>query len=288
MGIPTARDIRDFLEGYCIDGEEKLSLIGNILLDSAVISNINTKKLKTGMRISGTGIPDSFIISIDLINVAGQITISDVATVTSTGVALAISYYNIISDEWIIKRRDNMVIPYIERVTGMSLREITQVTEYYSGTGKSILFLNRRPVISIENISYTNIPFESQTGNLLQSVELIKEEGMLKSKTNFNEGSYDPIFSRGTDNLKVTYTYGFTDLLDGNGLEALDLGEAIINMISSKILNFIGSRTGGGSLSGTNWSRQFGDRGKYNDILNELDKSAYSILRKYTTGVVGL
>ena len=288
MGIPTARDIRNFLEGYCIDGEETLSLIGDILLNSAVISNINTKKLKTGMRISGSGIPDSTIISIDSISTTGQITISDVATDTKTKVALAISYYNIISDEWIIKRRDNMVIPYIERVTGMSLRETKQVTEYYSGTGKSILFLNRRPIISVENISYTNIPFESQTGNLLTSIALIKEEGILKSKTNFNEGSYDPIFARGVDNIKITYTYGFTDLVDASGIEALDLEEAIMNMVSSKVLNFIGSRSGGGSLSGTNWSRQFGDRGKYNDILNELDKSAYSVLRKYTTGVVGL
>ncbi len=214
MGIPTAQEIRDFLEGYCLE-------------------------------------------------------------------------HSVVSDAWLVKRRDQLVIPIVERAIRQPLVATSEITEYHSGVGNSILILNRRPVIEITNITYVSIPNQQQTGNLLASMELIQEEGIIRSKVNFNEASFEPIFPRGTNNIKVTYTYGFTDLVDDNGVEATDIHEAILNMVSKQALVFIGARTGGGSLSQTNWSRNYGDRGRYTDVINLMDQNAYAILRKYSTGVIG-
>ena len=281
MSIPTAHEIRQYLRGYCVGLETTISLIGNITINSAVIANIDTRGLEAQMRISGAGIPTGAKIqSIDSISVVGQLTLDVDATATTVGLAITVEYYTEVTDEWISRRRDRSVIPYIENALGQTISKVTEVEEYYSGTGGSILILNRRPVIEIINLTYTNIPAETQTGNLLLSVELIQEEGIIKSKSNFNEGSFDPIFAKGNKNLKVKYTYGYAET-------PLDLCEAITIMTAKKLLVQIGARTGGGSVSQSSYSRNFGNRGKYTDIINEMDKDLYSILRKYTTGVVG-
>lgn len=281
--IPTAHDIRNFLEGYCIETESTLTVQGTTTTGSAIVTGIDTRKLKSEMRLSGTGIPTGAeILSVDQVGENGQITMDVDATADGT-VDITVTYYSVITDDWIASRRDGRVIPYIERVLATNVREVKEVTEYYSGNGSSLLMLNRRPIVELKNITYTTLPTEYETGNLLSSVEAIKEEGILKARFLFNEGGYNNIFRRGLNNIKVTYTYGFSDL----ATQAPDIKEAILAMTAKAILIHIGSRTGGGSLSGSNWSRQFGDRGKFTDIINELDLAAYSVLRKYVTGVVG-
>ena len=185
-----------------------------------------------------------------------------------------------IPDAWIEQRRDRMVIPYIERVTGHTISAVSEIEEFYSGTGSSILILNRRPVIRVTNISYTNIPTEVLTGNLLVSVRLIREEGILKSVANFNEGNFDPIFYKGINNIRVTYEYGYADTPE-------DLCEAVTMMVAKRVLNHVGARTGGGGISTDGYNRNFGARGKWTDVINEWDKDTYAILQKYITGVVG-
>lgn len=281
MSVPTAHDVRKYLKGYCVDLESTFAVTGDTVIGSATISNIDTRDIEEDMRISGTGIPTgSTVQSVDSVGQYGQITISINATANGTTVAITLTYYTETTDEWIANRRDNFVIPAIEHATGLSITSETEIEEYYSGNGSSILILNRRPINSIENITYTSIPSEVQTGNLLQSVELISEEGILKSKTNFNEGSYDPIFAKGINNIKVTYKYGYSSTPN-------DICELITIMLAKKILVYIGSRSGGGSISQSSYSRNFGNRGKYTDLINELDKEIYMILRKYSTGVVG-
>lgn len=281
MTIPTAHEIRQYLKGYCIGLTSSISLTGDTVLGLATISNIDTRSLEAQMRIFGAGIPDGALIqSIDNIAIKGQITINVDATDTATNMDVTVEYYTEMTDEWISRRRDRSVIPYIENALGQTISAVTEITEYCSGTGTSILILNRRPIIEIKNITYVSIPSEVQTGNLLLSTELISEEGIIKSKTNFNEGSYDPIFARGNKNIKVTYTYGYAET-------PADLCEAVTIMTAKKILVQIGARTGGGSVSQSSYSRNFGNRGKYTDIINEMDKEFYSIMRKYTTAVVG-
>lgn len=181
------------------------------------------------------------------------------------------------SDAWITLMRDEEIVPHIEDVTRSKFTEITEVTEYYNGTGLKVLILNRRPIVEVTAIAYVN---DLAEGNLLNSVELISSEGILRSKSRLNEGVYGPIFKRGAKNIKVTYTYGFDDF-------PTDIARAVKNMVAAKILTLIGARTGGGSLSVQAHGRSYGSHGKYTEIRKELVHGAYALLKKYTTGISG-
>lgn len=183
----------------------------------------------------------------------------------------------VVSDSWIELRRDNLVIPHVEDITGMTFDGESTVTEYYNGTGENTLILNRQPVNSVTEIIEIGTLNE---GDLAGSVELIGDEGMLRVKTNYPEGVYYPIFQRGSKNLKITYTYGTSDYPG-------QVHEAIIHLVAAFILVFIGSRTGGGSLGVQAFSRNYGKFGKYSDILQIIVPAGYALLRKYMNEVVG-
>lgn len=184
---------------------------------------------------------------------------------------------SVLTDVWIEDCRDNEIIPHIEDITGLTFNTETEVTEYYSGTGKSTLILNRRPVNSITRIIEIGTISEA---DLSGNVELISAEGIIKVITNYGEGVYEPIFRRGTKNIKVTYKYGFADYPSR-------VAAAIINLVAAKALNLIGARTGGGSLGVQAFNRNYGSHGKWTDIRKELVSTGYSLLRKYMTSVVG-
>lgn len=278
--IPTTKDIRDFLEGYCLDIKLTSTFTADTLTGSPILSNVSVfTNIKRNNKITGVGIPANSRI-LDFDEDANTITLDTDSTATDNTVTLTVEYYQTLSDDWLIQRRDNYVIPAMENHIGTSFSEVKEVTEYYSGNGSTLLILDRRPVIEVTGISYTSIPADLETGNLLQSILLIGEQGILKSKINFNESTYTPVFAKGKNNLKITYTYGYSNL-------PADLCDVISYWVSKLALIHIGSRTGGGSLSGQNWSRQFGQRGKYTDVINELDGMIYTILRKYTSAVVG-
>lgn len=281
MSIPTANDIRKYLRGYCIDLEDSVIIRGDTLNGSAIISNIDTRSLEKQMRLSGAGIPNGAVVqSVDNVGQLGQITISVNATATASQVDLTFMFYTEMTDEWISNRRDGFVIPYIENTIDQSISEVKEIEEHYSGNGTSTLILNRRPIIEVTNISYTNIPGETTSGNLLLSIDVLKEEGILKSKANFNEGSYDSLFYKGINNIKVKYTYGYAET-------PVDICELITIMTAKKLLVAIGARTGGGNLSMQSYGKSYGNRGKYTEILDLLDQEAFVILRKYQTGIVG-
>lgn len=183
----------------------------------------------------------------------------------------------VLSDAWVERCRDEEVILHIEDITGLTFAGISTITEYYSGTGQSTLMLNRRPVVAVTSIEYTNQIVE---GNLVDAVELIAEEGIIKAISNRQEGVYNWLFRRGTKNIKVTYTYGTSDY-------PTRIFRAIKKLVAAKMLVHVGNMTGGGDLSVQAFSRGYGPNGKYTHKMKELVSAGYALLKKDTTGVVG-
>ena len=66
-----------------------------------------------------------------------------------------------------------------------------------------------------------------------------------------------------------------------------DLKRAVIKLCAESALGFVGARTGGGSITVQGFSRNFGNRGKYQDIRNDLSRQAWAVIKKYMTSVVG-
>jgi hypothetical protein len=183
-----------------------------------------------------------------------------------------------LTSTWIENRRDRFVIPYIENITRQKYSAIQTVIEYYNGNGTSLLILNRRPVVALVEVRLVTYNY-AETILGLGNIEVISAEGMLKAVGVSDNYPYTSVFPKGTKNIKVTYTYGYADY-------PADIKEAITYLCAEQLLGFIGARTGGGSVSGQSWSRNFGPRGKYTDIRNDLARQAMSILRKYMTSVV--
>ena len=195
-----------------------------------------------------------------------------------------------VSDDWLEKRRDNSIIPYVESKTGLSLAArgedgqvesvVTRVTEYHSGTGSSILPLNNKPILSLYSINLITNPSNWMFVSP-QSVEIIPKEGILKLKAVLESWqNFVPAFPRGTDNIKIDYSYGFTTLPD-------DLAECVNFLVASMALGFLGARTGGGSVNVPGIGRTYGARGKYSDIRIELERYAVATMRRYIIAIVG-
>lgn len=212
MSLPTAKDVYDYLEGYCID---------------------NT----------------------------------------------------IISQDWINKRITRQILPYIERITRLSFQAPKTITEYQSGNGTNLIYLDRRPVNSISQITFTNVI--NDTSNFVDSIELVSGEGIIVATGRPTEGIPRSVWPKGDYNIKITYTYGFTDFTDPETGNLVDIEEAIICLAAKMVLTQVGARTGGGNIGGQQWSRSHGKRGKYTETLNLCDQTAHALLRKYMSSVVG-
>ena len=184
---------------------------------------------------------------------------------------------SILSDAWITDVIANTIVPYWENITGMSLSAETEVIEYLSGNGTSILMLNRRPVNSIEDVSFV-IGGDSDALFDLSSVELIAAEGIIKRK--YSSINYrSRLWPKGEKNIKVTYKYG--------GSIANDIEMALKKLACIEMLGLIEGRTGGGDLSVQNFGRGYGNRGKYTNIRNDFSRKALFTVRKYSTAVSG-
>jgi hypothetical protein len=275
----TAKEVRDFLEDYCqISETAVISITGSITDGSAIITGIaDTSNLKPYMKISGTGIQAGAVIQ--SVDSSSQITMDLSATTTDSDASLTVTYYTQISDDWIYKRLNNFIIPSVEQIIRQKLGATEQITEYYSGNGKNFMILNRRPIVSLDEIRYV-LGGSNFTILNLQNIEVVSSEGILKAKRNYEEAYYLPVFARGDYNLKITYTYGYATCPD-------IIKEAIIFLTAEQILGFIGSRTGGGGLSTQGYNRSFGNRGKFTEIRNDFARQAHFILSNYMTGVVG-
>jgi len=277
--VPQGSDVRNLLRGYGFDLTVTLTLTaGTVTQNSAVVSGINTLGLFPNMIVSGPGIqPGTFISAINVIDpVNGQITLDVIAMANGSNVSLVFTYYPACGDDWLANERDNFIIPWITRVTRQVFTSIETVTEYYDGTGGSILALRRRPIQQLLAIWYTNV--DSNLYYLTPSaIQVVAEEGLLKAKANFNESTYIPIFYRGERNVVVQYTVGYAQMPN-------DVYQAVTCLMAERALAHQASKTGGGSGLGTQgYSRSFGDRGKYGNRRLELKNEAMAILNQYTT-----
>jgi hypothetical protein len=276
-GLPEPKDIRDLLEGYGLEKESTLSLVGTLTDGSAIITGIDTRNLAKYMNLFGTGIPAAAqIASVDIVGETGQITMSAPATATDTDAAITVTYYCVVSDKWIQDRLDNLILPFIERITRQKFNGIQTVTEYYDGTGSPLMILRRRPIVQLISISYTNV--DSNLYYLTPSaMQVIAEEGVLKAKANFNESSYIPIFYKGERNIRITYQYGYASCPS-------DVAEAIMRLTASEVLGHIAGKLGGGNISVQGFSPNYGENGKYTQPRKDLAKTAAALLRAYMTG----
>lgn len=278
MSCITPDDVRDLLENYCqIKETATIAFLGTTVLASAVITSIaDTSTLKPYMKVSGVGIPaGAYIVTVDS---AVQITISAVCTANGTGVSLTATYYSQLSDQWLHNRIDGMIVPFVEKTTRMNFDGISSVTEYYDGNGKNYLILNRKPIVTLTEIRYV-LGGSNFTILNLQNIEVVASEGILKAKRNYEEAYYLPVFAKGDRNLKVTYTYGWATCPD-------DIKEAMLYLTAEQALGFIGARTGGGTVSVQGYTRNYGARGKFQDVRNDMARQAHAILSKYFTRVV--
>lgn len=192
---------------------------------------------------------------------------------------------DVISSKWVAKRITNIIVPWINTHTRLNFNSEEEITEYLSGTGLETLQLSRAPINELVSLTYVNTI--EVVGNIVNTVVLDNEHGILIAKTNPNEGVFNRVFRKGNKNIKVVYKVGYNNFIDNDGNEIVDIKEAIVYMACKQVLIQIGARTGGGALSQQAWSRNYGPRGKYNDIINDLDMMAHAIIRKYMTGVVG-
>lgn len=184
-----------------------------------------------------------------------------------------------VSESWLMDCRDNFVIPWVEAKTKLPFGRTETRVEYYDGTGSDILILRARPIVDLIAINYTNVPSNAFYISPL-AIQVVNEEGILKARANFNEANYVPIFARGNRNLRITYSVGYVNV-------PADVARAVKCLVAEQALGLVSSRTGGGSLSVSGWSRNHGSRGKFTDARNDLARQALSLLRKYMTGVMG-
>jgi hypothetical protein len=187
--------------------------------------------------------------------------------------------YGLVSDTWISNMRDNVVVKWLEGKIGFSLIAEEEIVEYYDGTNSNILILSRKPVISLTKVEYVDrVNVAGQIS--LSSFVLIADEGVIKAlKNNFSLDSQIPVFPKGEQNIRITYRAGY-------GTIPGDLNEAIKYLVCEKILSFLEGRSGGGNVSIQGYSRDYGERGKYTNIRNELTRLAMACLDDYLTAVL--
>ena len=281
MSTPVPSDVRALLKGYGFDLTATMSGVGTTANGNAQVTGVDTTKLVPQMIVSGTGIQaGSRVLTVDVIDsVAGKFTM-DVIAQANGSPALTFTYFPACDDSWLANRRDNFILPWITRVTRQNFTAIQQYTEFYDGTGGSVLALRRRPIVSLDLIAYTNV--DSNLYYLTPSaIQVIAEEGLLKAKANFNESTYIPIFYRGDRNVKVVYKAGFASMPN-------DVAEAVTCLMAEQALAHAASKTGGGSsASGQGYNKSFGDAGKWGNRRKELAAEAMSLLRQYMTGAGG-
>ena len=165
---------------------------------------------------------------------------------------LKVKVYDYVSDEWLNNTWENQIRPIIEQY--VPLEEKT-IEEFHSGIANNILALDNRninEILEIEGGYFTRID---------------RAGGILKGS-----------FPKGEKNIRVKYTYG--------GEMKPDVKRACVMLIASVALGFIGSSTGGGSLNIQGYGRNYGARGKYNDIRSDFERWAHAILKRYQTGMV--
>lgn len=282
VAAPTVQEIFSVLEDYNIDTVSQITFTADVALNDtltnvAVTGGFTT--IKIGAVISGAGIPTGTTVTAKD-PILNTVTMSNAGTAAASTVTITHRSYSIVSSGWVIDHMNNFVIPWMEKKTRQSFYTTTQEEEIYSGNGTTTLVLNRRPVISVEQIRY--LVRETYYGAVdVTLIEVIGNEGIIRSlETTSIETTAVPIFPKGKYNIAVTYTYGYANLPEM-------LQTAIKFFVCESILGQIADRTGGGNISTQGWNRNWGERGKYTNIRNDLARKGLVAMQEYMTGVVG-
>jgi hypothetical protein len=268
--------IREILEGYCLDCETVTEGEITLTSDSPIATLAEDQRLLSQTRVDAEGLPEGTRI---IVKAGTELTLSVMATETGTFPATFRQYKNL-SDNWLVNTRDYQIIPVVRRFTGLSFDGVKRITEYHSGTGSTILFVDHRPIRKVHAINLITNP-ENWVYVSPSSIEPIPEEGILKLKAVLESWqNYVPAFPRGTDNIKIDYEYGYDEIPP-------EVCRAVAMLTAAQALVMIGSRSGGGSLSVQGYTKNYGQRGKYTDYINELERWGDGILRNYVMGMSG-
>lgn len=172
-----------------------------------------------------------------------------------------------VKDTWLQGRIDAAMV-LMEDWLRTSFRGKREAFETYSGNDSEILVLQRRPVIELISISYSNISVNTYIAKYI----LEPIEGIVRGF------SKRDIFPRGRDNIAARYTYGYDGV-------PIDLKESCLALITDRMLGQLANQSGGGDLSVEAYSRSFGDRGRYTNMRNDLGRIFRSGFNRYKTGI---
>ena len=159
---------------------------------------------------------------------------------------LKVKVYDYVSDAFIDKTFEEQVKPIVLRYAPLEVTECEEQVRSQAGR----IYFSHRGIIDILEIE----------GGVTHVDKLM----------GYADGDF-------REYVKVRYTYGG---------EFADVHRACVLLTASFVLGFIGSSTGGGSLNVQGYGRNYGARGKYHDIRQELDRNAYQLLQKYVVGIV--
>ena len=159
---------------------------------------------------------------------------------------LKVKVYDYVSDAFIDKTFEEQVKPIVLRYAPLEITECEEQVRSQAGR----VYFSHRGIIDILEIEGSTTHVDKLMG--------------------YADGDF-------REYVKVKYTYGG---------EFADVHRACVLLTASFVLGFIGSSTGGGSLNVQGYGRNYGARGKYHDIRQELDRNAYQLLQKYVVGIV--
>lgn len=171
----------------------------------------------------------------------------------------------------------------VERITGLSFTGVEQIEELHDGTGHEELLLDRRPVLSLVDIQILSWPYTNYAISA-DSIMVVSDQGMLRVK-NLYDVSFQPVspvFPKGRNNVKVTYTAGYST-------PPADVASAIALLGFADALGQAAGMAGdAASLSVEGWSKSYGNpRGKFANARADAVQKARSLLRPYVSSVVG-
>lgn len=183
-----------------------------------------------------------------------------------------------VKDSWIRRRINRRVIPMVNEKIGFDIAQTVQeeVVEFHSGTNESTLQLDTRNATELIRVEILDTVETTQDQRFI----LVPREGFIKSQ-NSDEFLNTPAFPKGNRNIRVTLKVGFIVMPD-------DVKEMIAAFAAEAVLAHLMGRDGGGaSLSVVSWSKSYGERGKYTEARQDLLHTAFIVLRRFTTAVVG-
>ena len=171
----------------------------------------------------------------------------------------------------------------ITAITKLSFDGKKQYEEFYDGSGKPELLLNRKPIVSLDKVQILTwpYPFYQFTSN---SILVDAPRGMLRIKNSVELYALyiQPVFPTGENNIIITYTAGFDTMPD-------DVQEALVMMVTSDALGMQAGIEGDkANLSVEGYSVGYGNpKGKYGNARIDLQLQARTLLNKYITSVIG-